>query len=560
MLKLFKRKKNNQSSEEAPVPPEKRITGILNKLLNLNEETEIIDTAEMRKRLDDSVPWLYFHLCGSSDIFDFSIVLKDDGFQKEQISHLLNEALALEVLPGILTVEDKEPLFWNIGEKEVIAGGKNSYYIVKSDQESGQEKDSKCLIVKRSREFAFGSYLIPELTIGNSPICADYSQICFDPVPVSAEGCSLYRCTFTIDNRDTECFYSFKGQNPSIATLSAQLMKAQKNSLGRLMNKEVKIRSAGPFSGDIDAMADGYELEGNIYSPGGSLTYAFRFPRKLINLLPEQECSTVKGKILQTNRELFSRNFSSFHLTEGRFLLDDLLTLAGKRDINLICQNFFLARSLSGNELRELFYHKIRKGDRIGMTSIPFRSRQNLLSHLPVRLRDGFIAGSGCSDSLEELLERNRKLLEELYNQIMDNKILLGSNTLMILERETGARLQESKMLRLKKLMSNMGSYNALMRMDSKTIQIFLGQLNHTVLSDLFVYQPKNIVQVKPFLSRTRFNELMEDVRFTQKRIKTNQIDINRICDNIERFNRESAEFIEKENEKIRRNSGNRES
>ncbi|MBN2656385.1 MAG: hypothetical protein JXR86_04935 [Spirochaetales bacterium] len=510
----------------------------------------------MKKRLDITQQWHFFHLCSSCDIFDYSVLIRGEKIQKEQITHLLNETVALEVLPGTLTEEDIEPLFWIWGETAVVAGRENRFFIVKSHCGENDQKDSKCLRICRSREFTFGHYLIPELSIGSSFINRDFQQLCFAPEALVSEGNSLFHCMFRIDERDVPCFYTFRGQSPSIDTLSARLMKSQKESLSRLLNKEVAISTAGPLSPGAEKTPEGYELEGHLYSSGGTLPYRFRFPRKLLNLLPDQECSTIKGKILQTNRLLFRGDFDSFHLSGNRFLLDDLLTLAGTRDLNIICQNFVLSNSLSGEDLRKLFYYKIPRGGKDRMTSLPFSSRQKLLEHLPLRIREEFITVQSGSENIDELLDRNSRLLEELFKGISEGKLLLSSNIKLILQRETGTKLRENGLVRLKKLMSKMGTYHSLMRLDGKTIQIFLGTLNHRVLCDLFVYQPKNIVQLKQYLSRNRFNELMEDIRYTQNRIKTDQIDINRVCDSIERFNREAAAFIRKEKEKNRRDAG----
>jgi hypothetical protein len=82
--------------------------------------------------------------------------------------------------------------------------------------------------------------------------------------------------------------------------------------------------------------------------------------------------------------------------------------------------------------------------------------------------------------------------------------------------------------------------------MESSKIQIFLGSLKHRVLTDLFVYQTDRLTWIKPHLSRNRFTELSEDIRITQRKIKEGQIDINRICDSIEEFNRTVKTLVEK--------------
>ena len=86
--------------------------------------------------------------------------------------------------------------------------------------------------------------------------------------------------------------------------------------------------------------------------------------------------------------------------------------------------------------------------------------------------------------------------------------------------------------------------------MDNKKVQNLFSNIKNKLISDTFIYQTDELIRVKPYLSKTRFKELKEDVRFTQGKVKTNQIDINRICDSIETFNKFIKDFIENERKK----------
>lgn len=539
MLKIFKRNRKKTIKEPQELSLEEKITGILNKIYKneVNDQTSV-DTGYLKERLNDNGIWNVFRLCGNSDAFPISVLMSGEIASNDQICHLLNETSTLEVLPEKLDKSNLDSFIWRVSRCTILTDSQAKYFII-SEEEKGEKGT---LMISRSREFLFGEYLIPPFAIGTNQFLPHFNKITFTLGTFEEKGYKgCYSIDFSLRNREINCICAFRERTPSIDHIANQLVREQKKSLEQLFETPIEIRRAGPIKEEVKELS-GYDLEAKIHSAGKALPVLFRFPKKLLNLLPDRDSSTVKGKILQTNLHLFSIAYSRFHLTGEDFFLDDYLTLVDSRDLNLICQNFFVSSGMSGSVLRELFFYKKQR-----LTAIPFRSRDRLMAHLPLQLKEGFQTGKTYSRSYDELKDKNIRLLGDLYEQWERGKLLLSENACIILKRETGAKVKENRMLRLKKLLADHRYIAAINKMENSRIQIFLGSLKHRVVTDLFVYQTEKLPWIKNYLSRNRFAELSEDIRFTQKKIKNGQIDINRICDSIEEFNRAVKTFVKKE-------------
>lgn len=552
MKNIFKRKKKEEKAEPVEIPMHIAVGEALGKLMNLQGAPEVSTYELFRKYMDNNGDITVFEFCRNSDSFPITLLLDNLPADRDSIIHLLNEISGLEILSSSYSGEEKEILSWRTaGKSEILSGPENSFFIIvdkREERETGQD----CLSVNNNREFFFGALIAGDMEINNSPLSLTYKRLCFNPGITEESNLSSFRTRIKLGEKEIETGLVIKGTGPIVNAMAKELFRSQARRLGEYLNQDGRILSGKSVASEEVCQMGDYSIEGEIFTSGGRFPYTVFFPRKLINLMPDQVCSTVKGKILQVNNLLFKENFSSFHKSHDRFLFTDLLSHLPHRDLNLICQNFFISQSLRGDDLRTLIRYLVRREEKSIILKLPFPSEEEMVKHLPGTLKEEYLNSKSYSPSYKDLLSLHKNILRELYSQISQGKLLLSPKALLILERETGKEMKEGKMLRLKKLMSDKRYLQALARLDKKRTQVLLGNMNHIWLADTFVYQTDQLPLVKPYLSRTRFNELMEDVRFTQKKIKSGQIDINRIGDSMENFNKEVRLFVEKEKERTK--------
>lgn len=552
MRNIFKRKKKDQSPENEKLPLEQTVVLSLNRLLNIEGELQPSDLPVLEEFLSREGGIRIFQLCGNSDRFPFSVVMGLPGPETDGLVHLLGELSAMEVIHHICSFENKGAFLWRNSDSTVLRPAHGEYLIL-IDGSADNEPGSDCLHITRNREFFFGRHLTGDFSINNSPLLFTTDKICFSAVNEPEEDFTPFNAQFSLDDRNFSATLAIKGQGPVINLMAKETISRMKQQLGIYPGGNIKILSAGPQPvEDRDYLKD-FRIEGSIFTTGGTFPWRMYFSRKLLNIFPEQQCTTIKGKILQTDRLLFEKNFSTFHKTGEVYLMADFLTHLNQRDLNLVCQNFFLSRGYRGNNLTTLFRYRVKLEEKSRVLRIPFTGETAMISRLPQGIREEYRISREYASSLEELIDMNRTILREIYRDFHEGKLLLSPNAALLLERETGREMKENKMLRLKKLMSDGRYLNALTRMDGSRAQVLLGAMNHTWLTDTFVYQTEKLPVVKPFLSKNRFRELMEDVAYTQKKIKSGQIDINRIGDSMENFYREVRLFMEKEKKRLSR-------
>jgi len=549
MLNIFKRKKTAEKSNNGTLPLEAEISAIISKYTGTQSSVKKSNFVHFSKELKNMDNGEIFSICSVYDHFPLTIFLRKKPSSSEGFIKEINELTKMEVLQYSYNPDFFEEELWTVSGSDLYSNETSGYFIAIGDiQKESSSTDS--IEIQHSREFVFGHLLISDLYINKSPVSISYKKILFSEHSDYRPYNSFFQSTLLIDSREIQFFYLLQGNRKITSALAKSLIKNQKLKLEKILKKEIKIKNAGMIEeGELHNFS-GYTLMGNIHTTGSDFPYSLLFPRKLINLFPDYICSTIKGKILQINKELLRAEFSTFYKPLNNFLMTDFLTIADDRDLNLICQNFFVSNSIHGDDIRKLFFYKVRLEEKSRVLKEPFLCSERFVSHLPLRLKEEYHRSQSYSQSYKKLLEENQKILDSIYKQITQEKLLLSYKSQFILHRESGGRAEESKTLRLRKLIGDKRYINYLAGMDSKKVQILLSTIKNILIVDTFIYQTDELVKLKPFLSRTRFSELKEDIRFTQGKIKSNQIDINRICDSIEKFNLFIREFVEKERKK----------
>ena len=552
MFNIFKRKKNQQRNEPEQPPLEQAISQIINNYFNTESPLESIDFLNFQNQLENIDSASVFSLCHNTDQYPVIIFIRKKIEKVKDFIHDLNELSKLEVLQYDYESVDSDEMLWTVSSSEMYSDKNQNFFIfIKSILKETNEKD--IIMIHHSQEFRLGQLLIKDLTIKQSPVSISYEKILFsqDYSEINNETC--YSSTLMIDNREIQLYYLITGHSKMIPFLVRELIKAQIKPLGNFLKKEIHIQRAGV--GNISQTSDysDFTLMGQIHTTGADIPYRLIFPRKLINLFPDYVCTTIKGKILQINKELFRRDFPQFYRSHGSFLIRDFLSVIEERDLSLICQNYFSSNSISGEDMRKLFFYRVKGEEKTRVLRIPFISASVFVNHLPLRLKEDFQRSSAYSQSYNDLLNANEKMLDHIYSELTEGKLLLSYKAKYILEKEPGSRVKESKTLRLKKLVGDKRFINLISRMDSKKAQVLLSNMKNGLIVDTFIYQTDELIKLKPYLSRNRFNELREDIKYTQGKVKSSQIDINRICDSIEDFNSFIRDYLEKEQKRENR-------
>jgi hypothetical protein len=549
MLNIFKRKKRAQNSEPEQRPIEEEISLLLNKYTGVRTGVGKSDFLQLSKELKNIDNGDVYSICSTYDQYPLTIFIRKKLASPGEFIKELNELTRMEVLQYPFSGEFYEEGLWSVSGSEIFTNENLDYFITIGDfQRESSETDS--IDISHSREFAFGQLLISDLYINKSPVSISYTKLLFSENTIDREYNSFFQSTLLIDKKEIRIFYMMTGNSKITSALTKALIKEQKITLEKALKVEVTIKNAGVAETEEIKSFSGYTMTGKIHTTGADIPYSLLFPRKLINLFPDYICSTIKGKILQINKELFRAGFPAFYRPMNHFLMADFLSVVEERDLNLICQNFFVANSIHGDDIRKLFFYKVKLEEKSRIQREPFISAEKFINHLPLRLKEEFRQSKSYSRSHSELLEENQQMLDRIYRQISGGKLLLSYKSQFILHKESGVREKESKALRLRKLIGDKRYINHLGSMDSKKVQILLSTMKNVLIVDTFIYQTDELVKLKPFLSRNRFNELKEDISYTQGKIKSNQIDINRICDSIGKFNLFIREFVEKEQKK----------
>lgn len=546
MRNIFKRKKTPKSSEPQTLPIEEEISTIINKYTRSRHNCQKSDFMHFSKIVKDFDKSNVFSICSGFEQYPLTIIMRNSLSDTRGFIEEIHELLRMEVLQYSYNNAFYEELLWSVSGSDLFTNETPDYFIAIRDFER-DTPSTNSIEVRRSREFAFGQLLLGDTHIHKSPVVISYRSLLFSEETELQKGDTCFQSTLSIDGKKIRLFLKLKGDKRVSSIIAKSLIAQQKTNLGKALRKEIKIVSAGISKDEDLGSFTGFSLNGQIHTAASNIPYILLFPKKLINLFPDYVCTTIKGKILQINKELFRSGFQTFYKPGKHFLLADFLSIVEERDLRLICQNFFVSNSYRGDDLKNLFFYKAQHREKTKIQREPFICAQDFVDHLPLRLKEDFQRSRSYSMSHNDLLAANQLILDRIYEQISSGKLLLSYKSQFILHRESGAHAKESKTLRLRKLIGDKSYINHLEKMDSKKVQIMLGTMKNILIVDTFIYQTDELVKLKQFLSKNRFNELKEDISYTQGKIKTRQIDINRICDSIEKFNQFLRDFIEKD-------------
>ena len=549
MFNIFKRKKKSDNSEPQENPIEIQIATLVKENLNYDNQISEIDLNHLGNELKKINKGTFISLCNNRDLFPISILFSKEISELSSLMEQLHELTGLEPIQYEYEENHYSETMWTHSDYVIHCSPQSDYFILTNDYHK-ESASSNILKIHHNKEFLLGQLLIGDLSVKGSLFSMVYSELDFSPGIENNDENSYFQSSMKIDNSNIDFHYCLKGKNKYIGQLAKELIKDQKSKFETQFSKSVSITKAGPVDSQSITTTTLFSIKGIIHTSGINIPFLLFFPKSIVKLFPQYFCRTIKGNILQINKELMRIEFDNFYKSKMELLFDDFLAIAENRDLNLICQNFFLSNSINADKLRELFYYKIKLDEKTKVLKIPFISQNPFTNHLPIRLRESFKESKSFSQNYDELIDANRDILELIYRNESEGNLLLSYKTKYILDRELGSKERENKTRRLKKLVGNKKYINYLSKIDNKKAQVLLSNMKNILIADTFIYQTDELIKLKPYLSKNRFNELREDITFTQGKIKTNQIDVNRICDSIEKFNDYIKEFARKEREK----------
>ena len=544
MLNIFKRKKQNNSEKLKELSLEEKISRLINQHFNSEDKIEKIEFHTLEESLAEYDSGSFFSLSNGSDTFNCSVFLSSKINENDLFLNKLNEISSLEVLQYPYKKEHYIESLWSLSNMTLYSSLKKNYFICINENPVINDNHDT-LKIDNSSQFLFGELCIESIDTETTKVNLSYENVTFSPIGEKIQSVHSFESKLLIDNKELLFYYqisipdrSNKNQFEKYASYLVKIfIKQQIQKIGFILKKKVFIKSARRLEQRFSDSQSFYSLKGNLYTGNNKIPYTVLFPKRLLKLFPDYTCTTVKGKILQINKTFFRNSFDSFYRFHKSFLFVEYLSLLDKRDMNLICQNFFMAHSIGAEEIRKLFYYKFGSGEKTKIQYLPLPGIDNFLKALPVRLRERYNQSKSASENYEELGQKNKDLMEKIYSDLNDGKLLLSYKSQFILKKEFGLKEKETKLRRLKGLLNEKKYLNSLQSFDNKQIQILFSNMKNLLITDTFIYQTDQLIKIKPYLSRRRFSELQEDILFTQGKIKTNQIDINRICDSIEKFN-----------------------
>jgi hypothetical protein len=545
-LKLFRRRKKEEKSKPENPPLEVSISAIISS--ESNKAVNKIEFNQCRNILDSWEKAEIFSICHNTDDFYATIVVKGVVENSEKIKNELHELTEREVLQYEYNKDFFLESLWSLSTKTLFATEEKSLLIAIDDSEL-TVKSSQQLNIRHSKAFSFGKFLMKDLRDVNFPVSVSYDNMFFTFEMDKNESKLLFESTLAIESADYQFYYLMNHEAKYTAKLVKAFIKEQKKYLETHLKRSVSIKHAGLVESVEDISKSSFSMGGVVHTPISAFNYTFIFPKKFLNLFPQYICNTIKGRTLQINKEYFRKDFDSFYKSGEEFLFSDYFSIIDNRDMNLICQNFFLSNSISGEKIKKLFFYKVTSNEKKRINKVPMIGGEQFLNHLPLRLKESYLNSKNYSRNFEELLDLNQLMLDKIYREMKEKKLLLSYKSRYILDKELGSKNKENKTRRLKKLISDKRYINYLDRLDDKKVQILLSNMKNVLIVDTFIYQADELIKLKPYFSQRRFKELKEDINFTQGKVKTNQIDINRICDSIEKFNGTIRDFVKKDQE-----------
>lgn len=550
MLNIFRDRIKARSKDLKKEPLEVEIKDLISKISQKEYDLENTDFNTFSSALKNIPQAEIFSLSNGSDEFTVSIFLLNNTDElRERIIKELNVLSGLEVLYYEYSSDFYNESIWSHSNNALYASSDKSLFISKNEM-SQQNLMRETILITKSREFLFGTLFFNGFTQGKTTIEILYRNLIFNHQYTIQSDSPAFSSVIQIGDLDFSFLYILENASPSTSQLIKELIKEQRKRLEDVFQKKTVIKQAGLFKQELKDNYSGFTLEGTIYTPGTDVDFKVIFPKKIINLFPDYSCTTAKGKILQINKDLLRREFSTFYKSSTDFLFGDYLSILDERDLNLICQNFLLSHKYDGDKIKRLFYFRIRLEENSRILKMPLSTINRFLSHLPLNLLEQYRESKAYSETLENMIDYQKLTMVQIYKDLNEKKLLLSYKSQYLLNKELGKQEKENKTRRLRKLVGDKRYINYLDHMEHQKAQILLSNIKNVLIVDTFIYQEEELNRLKPYLSKRRFQELREDIRFTQSKIKSNQIDINRICDSIELFNSDIRDFVKNEKRK----------
>ncbi len=562
MLKIFK--KHRQKEEIIiEVPIEQKVAGVLSGIYNSGTKINLISFPLFENELRSINKGQFFSAIDGNDIFTLTIFICEETEFADEITHKLSEIEGQEFLQYNYERKFYKETLWSLCSDKIYSFKSTTinYYICINNINHKKEP-ANIISIKRNSQFILGKLLLNTRLSNNPGIHVIYNKLDFsdkDEYQIDINH-TVYQSTISREKENFTFFYILKKpeeiKSEYFSRFSTSIIKSvikeQVTQLNDILKENFEILNIEPYKKTI-RITHSYIILYNTLTYGNTgIEVQVLFPKRLLSLFPDFSCRTIKGRILQINKFLFRNRFENFYKEKENLIFTEFISIITGRDLSLICQNFFLSKTFNTQILKKLFYYKTKQGDKTILKNIPFCNRDQFLNHMPVRIRESFIKNKIYAESYDEMIEINSMVLENIYLEMKNDKLLLSYKARFILEKEYGAKEKKNKIKRLRKLINEKKYINILNKFDKKDIQILLNNMKCKILSDTLIYQTDELIKLKPYLSKTRFIELREDVKFTQEKIKSNQIDINRICDSIEAFNNIIHIFTKEEEKKKR--------
>ncbi len=560
MLKIFKKHRKKEEIK-IEIPMEQKVAEVLSGIFNSDSKINLISFPLFKNELLSIDKGQFFSVADGTDIYSLTLLICGETEYTNKIIHKLSEIEGQEFLQYNYDRKFYKETLWSLCSDNIYSYKSTTlnYYIC-INIKNPQKEPANIISIKRNSQFILGKLLINTRLSNNPGIHVLYNKLDFsdkDKYRIDINH-TVYKSTISREKENFTFFYIFKRPeeikpeyffNFSTSIIKS-IIKEQVTQLNDTLKDKFGILNIEPFEKNIRTSHSHIILYNTLTYGNTGIEVQVLFPKRLLSLFPDFSCRTIKGRILQINKYLFRNKFENFYKEKEDLIFTEFISIITDRDLSLICQNFFLSKNFNTEILKKLFYYKTIQGDKTVLKNIPFSNRGQFLSHMPVIIREKFVKNKIYAESYNEMIEINNMVLENIYLEMKNDKLLLSYKARFILEKEYGAKEKETKIKRLRKLINEKKYINILNNFDKKDIQILLNNMKSIVLSDTLIYQTDELIKLKPYLSKTRFTELREDVRFTQEKVKSNQIDINRICDSIETFNNIIHIFTEEEKKK----------
>jgi hypothetical protein len=453
--------------------------------------------------------------------------------------------------------------------KSIKDGGEISKFVESIKQGYAKNQPQKKIFpklqIERPREFEIGKFLVPKsLNWGNIPIKTRLNFIRETHAKDAQDVAFWFGLSLTFEEKSYYLQYAFphqKLEKPEEIQLKYQsllgnilkpLLATRWNTLSKPLQKSGSKLLEHPI---LPMFEKGIIVEYEIRVNQSTLICHVIVPKNLVDLIDSTETGDNSFEsaepllhFINVNRKLIYKKYAEtfqvyFHQTENRkypILLFEFLNIIKPSDLTLTIQNFFVASGIKTIDLQRFFFYL--KSDASSQTKLLFLDEDfdeaRVKSLLPPGMQkewemfpviwENRTGLSSISLNFDEFLQKNREVMQALFDHSQNGKIDFSPQTRYILYSEFAKLIKEELQEKLKAInTSSIGLFAKLKDVPKANVQQFFYSLKSDELGCIFLDWESELPKIQAFVSKKFYQEASEDLAAKKQALLKSSLDLN---------------------------------